>query len=111
MAIWKRRAKFSIGDVVRHVHYPFRGVVFDIDPTYSHSDEWWDSIPEDRRPKKEQPYYHLFAENEDTTYVAYVSEQNLRADQEQGPCRHPEIDEFFEGYEAGRYLPRPRIMN
>ena len=111
MTDWKREAKFAIGDVVRHVRYPFRGVVFDIDPTFNHTEEWWQSIPKDRRPKKDQPYYHLFAENADTTYVAYVSEQNLLADETRGPCRHPEIDEYFEGYEDGRYRPRPRIVN
>ncbi len=104
-------AKFSIGDVVRHVRYPFRGVVFDIDPTFNHTDEWWESIPEDRRPRKDQPYYHLFAENDRTTYVAYVSEQNLLDDTEHGPCRHPEIGEHFEGFVDGKYRPRPRAMN
>ena len=108
---WKRDAKFSIGDVVRHRRYPFRGVVFDIDPTFNYTEEWWEAIPEDVRPRKQQPYYHLLAENAQTTYIAYVSEQNLLRDDSGKPCRHPEIETFFEVYEAGRYRPRPRVMN
>lgn len=108
---WKRNAKFAIGDVVRHRRHPFRGVVFDIDATFNHTEEWWEAIPKDVRPSKEQPYYHLLAENDDATYVAYVSEQNLLLDETGKPCRHPEIDSFFEEYEDGRYRPRPRIMN
>ncbi|MDH5674263.1 MAG: heat shock protein HspQ [Myxococcales bacterium] len=108
---WKRDAKFSIGEVVKHRVYPFRGVIFDIDPVFNHTEEWWESIPEDVRPKKEQPYYHLLAENDQTTYTAYVSEQNLVADDSGKPCRHPEIEEHFSGFDKGRYAPRPRMMN
>ncbi|MGD8860409.1 MAG: heat shock protein HspQ [Myxococcales bacterium] len=111
MTAWKRNAKFSIGDVVKHYRYPFRGVIFDIDPTYSHTDEWWESIPADVRPRKDQPYYHLLADNGETTYVAYVSEQNLRSDDTGDRCRHPEIEDYFERFEGGRYVPRPRVMN
>lgn len=111
MTSWKREAKFSIGDVVRHVRYPFRGVVFDIDPTFNHTDEWWESIPADRRPKKDQPYYHLFAENDDTTYVAYVSEQNLLADDSGRPVRHPQVADLFGPLRDGRYEPRARTAH
>eukprot|EP01025_Chloroclados_australasicus_P056772 TRINITY_DN70633_c0_g1_i1.p2 TRINITY_DN70633_c0_g1~~TRINITY_DN70633_c0_g1_i1.p2 ORF type:complete len:110 (+),score=7.01 TRINITY_DN70633_c0_g1_i1:166-495(+) len=72
-----RMAKFTIGQVVRHRIYPFRGVIFDVDPEYGNTDEWYESIPEEIRPDKDQPFYHLFAENEETEYIAYVSEQNL----------------------------------
>ena len=108
--MWKRRAKFGIGQVVHHRLYPFRGVIFAIDPTFSNTEEWWQSIPEHVRPSKDQPFYHLLAENERTTYVAYVSEQNLVHD-DKGPCRHPEIDEHFLRFENGCYLPRPKTMN
>ncbi len=74
-----RQARFSVGQVVRHRFYPFRGVVFDIDPEFDNTEEWWLSIPEEIRPHKEQPYYHLLAENAETEYIAYVSEQNLLA--------------------------------
>jgi heat shock protein HspQ len=88
-------AKFSIGQVVRHRLFPFRGVIFDVDPTFNNTEEWWLSIPEDLRPRKDQPYYHLLAENAETTYEAYVSEQNLLEDNSGEPVRHPQIPEFF----------------
>ena len=91
-----RNARFQIGQVVRHRVYPFRGVIFDVDPTFSNTDEWYASIPQDVRPAKDQPYYHLLAENAETEYVAYVSEQNLLPDESDEPLRHPQISEFFE---------------
>ena len=105
-----RNAKFSIGNVVRHRLYPFRGVIFDVDPEFANSEEWWLSIPEEVRPLKDQPYYHLLAENEETTYEAYVSEQNLLTDDSGLPCRHPLLDEYFESRD-GRYVPRSRTAN
>ncbi|MEE2678108.1 MAG: heat shock protein HspQ [Myxococcota bacterium] len=98
-----RAGKFRIGQVVRHRLHPFRGVVFDVDPTFSNTEEWWLSIPEDVRPRKEQPYYHVLAENEETTYVAYVSEQNLLPDETGAPCRHPLVDEIFGELRDGFY--------
>ncbi len=96
-------AKFSIGQVVSHRKHPFRGVIFDIDPTFSNSDEWWESIPEESRPEKDQPYYHLLAENDQSYYVAYVSEQNLLADDSGEPVDHPEVCEMFGEMTNGRY--------
>jgi heat shock protein HspQ len=83
------QAEFSIGDVVKHRIFDFRGVVFDIDPVFANSDDWYQSIPESVRPSKDQPFYHLFAENADSSYIAYVSQQNLLADREHGPVSHP----------------------
>ncbi|MEM7294500.1 MAG: heat shock protein HspQ [Pseudomonadota bacterium] len=96
-------AKFSIGEVVRHRVFPFRGVIYDIDPEFSNTEEWWQAIPESVRPRKDQPFYHLLAENEETTYVAYVSEQNLLADTTGQPIEHPEIDQFFGEFLGHRY--------
>lgn len=96
-------AKFYIGQIVRHRHYPFRGVIFDVDPEFSNSEEWWLSIPENIRPKKEQPYYHLLAENHETSYIAYVSEQNLLADESGEPIKHPQVAEFFGELKDGHY--------
>ena len=90
-----RLAKFSIGQVVKHRIFPFRGVVFDVDPVFNNTEEWWLAIPEEIRPAKDQPYYHLFAENADSEYIAYVSEQNLLPDESEEPLRHPQINEFF----------------
>ncbi len=101
-----RVAKFQIGDIVRHRVFPFRGVIFDVDPEFSNTDEWWESIPEDVRPRKDQPFYHLLAENEETTYIAYVSEQNLLVDETGDPISHPQIAEMFEGLQGGRYTMR-----
>lgn len=101
-----RTAKFRIGQIVRHRIYPFRGVIFDVDPTFSNTEEWWDAIPEDVRPQRDQPFYHLLAENEETEYVAYVSEQNLLPDTTGEPVRHPQVDEIFEEQTDGSYLPR-----
>ncbi len=106
-----RTAKYSLGQIVKHRKYPFRGVIFDIDPTFSNTEEWWLSIPEDVRPTKEQPFYHLFAENAETEYVAYVSEQNLLPDESGQPVRHPQIAEMFERTGDGGYKLRSRGMN
>ncbi|MGA2637103.1 heat shock protein HspQ [Methylocella sp.] len=96
-------AKFGIGQVVKHRKYPFRGIIYDVDPVFSNTDEWWQSIPEEVRPRKDQPFYHLFAENSETEYVAYVSEQNLLPDTSGDPVRHPQVDEIFVRAEDGAY--------
>lgn len=106
-----REAKFGIGEVVAHRFRPFRGVIFDVDPLFNHTEEWWLSIPEEVRPAKDQPYYHVFAETDDSTYVAYVSEQNLVHDGEQGPCRHPQLDLVFDRFEDGTYVAKDRVQN
>jgi heat shock protein HspQ len=98
-----RQAKYSVGQVVRHRVYPFRGVVFDIDPVFDNTEEWWQSIPEDIRPHKQQPFYHLLAENAETEYIAYVSEQNLLPDETGQPLRHPQLAELFTVDENGGY--------
>lgn len=101
-----RLAKFRLGQVVRHRIYPFRGIIFDVDPVFNSTEEWWESIPEEIRPKKEQPFYHLLAENADTEYVAYVSEQNLLPDTTGTPLRHPQVKELFVADTDGRYRVR-----
>jgi heat shock protein HspQ len=101
-----RAAKYGIGAVVRHRIYPFRGVVFDIDPEFNNSEEWWNAIPEDVRPSRDQPFYHLFAENAETEYIAYVSEQNLVPDTSKEPLRHPQVAEVFSKTRDGRLKAR-----
>jgi len=90
-----RKTQFSIGQVVRHRVYPFRGVIVDVDPEFGNTEDYWQSIPEEVRPRKDQPFYHLLAENEDTAYVAYVSEQNLLVDDSGEPVNHPEVAQVF----------------
>ena len=98
-----KAAKFSIGEVVRHRIYPFRGVIFDVDPVFDNSDEWYEAIPESVRPHKDQPFYHLYAENDESVYEAYVSEQNLLPDDDDTPLRHPRIAVDFKRGASGIY--------
>lgn len=104
-------ATFTIGDVVRHRLFPFRGVIFDVDPVFNNTEEWWNAIPEGVRPRKDQPFYHLLAENDESAYVAYVSQQNLLLDADDEPVQHPAVQQMFSGFEDGRYKLRPEIRN
>ena len=99
----RRDARYKIGQVVKHKIHPFRGVIFDVDPEFANTEEWWLSIPEEVRPRKDQPFYHLFAENETSYYIAYVSEQNLLPDFSGEPVEHPEVFDYFEVLEDGEY--------
>lgn len=101
-------ARFGIGEVVRHRLFDFRGVVFDVDPIFANTDEWYDAIPEDMRPRKDQPFYHLLAENMESSYIAYVSQQNLVPDDSDEPIDHPAISGLFTDYADGRYTLRPQ---
>jgi len=105
------RATFALGDVVRHKIFDFRGVIFDVDPVFANSEEWYESIPESLRPRKDQPFYHLLAENSESTYTAYVSQQNLVRDDTDEPVDHPAIAELFELLADGRYQLRPVHRN
>lgn len=96
-------ARFAIGEVVRHRMFDFRGVIFDVDPVFSNTDEWWEAIPEGIRPSKDQPFYHLLAENMESSYIAYVSQQNLVSDDSDEPVDHPAISGLFTGYQDGKY--------
>ena len=102
--MFKNIAKFSIGTIVKHKHFDFRGVIYDVDFEFNNSEEWYQSIPKDVRPRKNQPFYHLLAESNDVTYEAYVSEQNLLTDNSKQPVRHPLIDEIFVGKKGSNYL-------
>ena len=97
-------AKFSIATIVKHKHFDFRGVIYDVDFEFNNSEEWYQSIPKDVRPRKDQPFYHLLAESNDVTYEAYVSEQNLLIDKSKQPVKHPLIDEIFVGKKGSNYL-------
>ena len=106
-----KTAKYSIGQLVRHRIFPFRGVVFDVDPEFANTEEWYESIPNEIRPRRDQPFYHLFAENEETEYIAYVSEQNLLIDESRAPLRHAGVDEIFVRNEKGEYITRDILKN
>ena len=104
-------AKFLIGQIVRHRLFPFRGVVFDVDPVFSNTEEWYQSIPKEIRPDKDQPYYHLYAENSEGPYIAYVSEQNLLLDESGEPVKHPSIGEHFDGLQGDCYVLRRGLQH
>ena len=97
-------AKFSIGNVVKHKHFDFRGVNYDVDFEFNNSEEWYRSIPKEVRPRKDQPFYQLLAENDEITYEAYVSEQNLISDDSDEPIKHPLINEIFSGKKGSNYF-------
>ena len=99
-------AKFSVGQIVRHRFFPFRGVIFDVDPEFNNTEDWYQAIPAEIRPSKNQPFYHLLAENAETEYVAYVSEQNLLPDETGEPVRHPQVRDLFGSFERGQYRSR-----
>ena len=104
-------AKFSIGNIVKHKFLNFRGVIFDLDPMFNNTEEWYNSIPKDFRPRKDQPFYHVFAENEEIFYIAYVSEQNLIDDVESGPANHPDIKKIFSHFDGNSYIPHNLATN
>ena len=101
--ILEAQAKYHLGQVVRHKKYPFRGVIFDVDAEFSNTEEWYNSIPEETRPVRDQPYYHLFAENDQSYYIAYVSEQNLVVDSSGEPVSHPDVLDIFGPFQDGAY--------
>jgi heat shock protein HspQ len=103
--------RFTIGDIVRHRLFPFRGVIFDVDPEFNNTEEWWEAIPEPVRPRKDQPFYHLLAENDESAYVAYVSQQNLILEPDGEPVQHPAVVQMFSGLESGRYQLRKEMRN
>ncbi|WP_184220578.1 heat shock protein HspQ [Paenochrobactrum gallinarii] len=106
-----KHAKFQIGQIVKHKLFPFRGIIYDVDPEFANSEEWYQAIPEDKRPARNQPFYHLLAENSDTEYSAYVSEQNLMADDSGEPLRHPHIGNLFDRQNDGQYQIKQQLMH
>ena len=107
--MFNQTAKFRIGEIVRHRLFPFRGVIYDVDPQFANTEEWWEAIPENLRPRKDQPFYHLLAENDETHYVAYVSEQNLLPDTSGEPIEHPTVSELFTDFDGKSYMRKPDI--
>lgn len=106
-----KTAKYKLGEIVRHKRFGFRGVIFDVDPEYSNTEEWWNAIPLDIRPERDQPFYHLLAENEEAEYVAYVSEQNLIYDDSDLPLRNPNISRMFDRSDNGALRPKSSLAH
>ena len=95
--------QYSIGQVVKHKYLDFRGVIYDVDPEFNNTEEWYQSIPAEIRPKKEQPFYHVLAENDQVFYSAYVSQQNLQIDDSKVPLEHPDVPVFFGEFDGKSY--------
>ena len=103
------KAKFEIGQIVKHRYFDFRGVIFDVDTEFDNTEEWYQSIPAQVRPKKDQPFYHLLAESpSQPSYIAYVSQQNLLKEEIPEPITHPLVEEIFTGIEGGKYISRAK---
>ena len=104
-------AKFSIGNVIKHKFLDFRGVIFDLDPEFNNTEEWYQAIPETMRPSKDQPFYHVLAENKEIFYIAYVSEQNLLLENLNNTANHPDISTIFSHLENGNHVQASRAKN
>jgi len=105
------KLNFILGQIVKHRFLGFRGVIFDIDPEFNNTEEWYQNIPKDIRPHKKQPFYHLFAENEEIYYIAYVSQQNLLPDNSKLPVRHPEVKKKFGNFNGKSYELLKKTIN
>lgn len=95
-------AKFSLGQIVHHRLFDYRGIVFDIDFQFQGSEEWYDRVARSR-PPKDQPWYYVLVDNAD--HETYVAERNLESSGITEPIRHPGIDFFFARLESGVYVP------
>ncbi len=85
-------SKFRMGQRVRHKLFDYRGVVLDIDPTFSGTDEWYENLSP-AQPEKKQPWYHVLVH--DTDHITYVPEKNIDLDLSEEPFVHPALDQFF----------------
>ena len=100
-----KAAKIAIGQIIEHQLFEYRGVVIDVDPVFSGSEEWYAAMARSR-PPKDEPWYHVLVDGAD--HQTYVAERNLESDPTAAPMNHPEIDQYFDGFAKGRYLPKRR---
>lgn len=99
------KAKFFVGALIHHHLFDYRGVIFDVDPQFQGSAAWYAQMARSR-PPRDEPWYHVLVH--DAMHTTYVAEQNLDADATGAPIRHPLLEEFFDGFEDGRYCTRRR---
>ena len=94
------RPKLSIGQVVRHLKFGYRGVIYDIDLSFGLTEEWYEQVARSR-PPKDQPWYRVLvsAENAET----YVAERHLEPDESGAPIEHPQLQRYFDGMRDGYY--------
>lgn len=100
-------AKFSIGQTVEHQLFGYRGVIYDVDPCFQGSSEWYDNVAKSR-PPKDQPWYRVLVHGEQ--HDTYVAERNLAADLSGAEVSHPGVTELFSTFDGGSYVPRRRVV-
>ena len=100
-------AKFSVGQLIHHRLFDYRGVIVDVDPTFQNSEEWYEQVAR-TRPPKDQPWYHVLVN--DNVHTTYVAERNLEPDESSEPIRHPLLHDFFNAFEDGHYVSN-RVAN
>jgi heat shock protein HspQ len=96
-----KTSRFSIGDLVRHQRFNYRGVIVDIDPTFQLTQEWYDAVASSR-PPKDKPWYHVLVDG--AAHTTYVAERHLEGDENAEPISHPMLEQFFSRFEEGRYV-------
>jgi heat shock protein HspQ len=102
------KAKFSIGDIIHHKRFNYRGVIFNVDDSMQLSDEWYDQVASSR-PPKDKPWYHVMVDNQ--AHTTYVAEQNLEAHSDTSPIVHPFLEEYFSHLKDGRYILKSTRVN
>lgn len=100
-----RTARFSVGQLIHHRMFDYRGVIIDVDPHFRGTDEWYETVARSR-PPKDQPWYHVLVHG--ASHRTYVAERNLEPDEHGGQITHPELGAFFELFRDGCYVPRQR---
>ena len=101
------RARFAVGELVHHRLFDYRGVVFDVDPTFQGDDEWYEQVARSR-PPRDRPWYHVLPHG--ASHTTYVAERNLEPDEVGSAVEHPLVAELFDELREGRYVRR-RTLN
>jgi len=99
------KSKYSVGDLIQHQLFDYRGVVVDVDPTFQSTEEWYEAVARSR-PPKDQPWYYVLVHG--AAHTTYVAERNLKPDSSAEPINHPMLSHFFKKFEGGRYVRETR---
>ena len=93
--------KFSIGQIIHHLHFDYRGVIYDVDAIFQGTEEWYQAMAMSN-PPKDKPWYHVLVDQ--SASMTYVAERNLETDPSSQPIEHPLVENYFSRFENGRYL-------
>ena len=93
--------RFSVGDLIHHRLFDYRGVIVDVDPTFQATEDWYEAVARSR-PPKDKPWYHILVH--DAAHTTYVAERNLEPDVSTDPIAHPMVEQFFSRFENGKYI-------